>query len=638
MYDIHIFMRMRFVEVQKYCKEKYGIIITQPVLDRLMKDKEINNGIITHNVDDIIEYCEKLKECKDNGYLTIKELRLKIEEIYNIKISAEMIYGLNPQLVKISRHIIYVKDWQRILDYYKLSRGERVKQTLIKLYGVTSTPQLDKSKKTRENKWKDKTNVSRIAKELKKDSSTIERIIKHLNIKPIKTTDSVIIYDKSIINDVRNFLEEHNYDTYSFFYKNTCKEKYGVENVSQSDEIKKKKEQTSLKNYGVSHYMKLEKYQNKMADICKNNAEKRYEKRKETVEKLIYDFEQENDCISVNHLNEKMNFGYDRCGRFSEIIHKIGINYLIYENNMFIYNKDVDKILNYRDVCHDHLTSYFENEIADFIKSIYTDEIITNSRNVISPKELDIYIPNKKVGIECNGLYWHSEIRCDKNFHLNKTISCEEKGIRLIQLFEDEWTFKKDICKSIISSSLGIYQQKIFARKCICKEVNSESAREFLNKNHIQGFVNSKFNFGLYYNDELVQLVTFGKNRFKNNEIELLRMCTKLNTQVVGGFSKLIKYALNFINIDEFISYVDRRLFNAKGYISSGFEIIGESKPSYFYTKGIRRENRLKYQKHKLPKLLKEFNPSLSEKENMLANKFHIIYDCGTLKLKYKKY
>ena len=141
-----------------------------------------------------------------------------------------------------------------------------------------------------------------------------------------------------------------------------------------------------------------------------------------------------------------------------------------------------------------------------------------------------------------------------------------------------------------------------------------------MNENHIQGSVNSSKNFGLFYNNELVQVVSFGKSRFKKDEVELLRMSTKLNTQVVGGFSKLISFALDYMKINNFISYIDRRLFNGKGYKSCGFKKIGESKPSYFYIMGAKRENRLKYQKHKLLKLLKNYNSELTEKENMMNN------------------
>lgn len=167
-----------------------------------------------------------------------------------------------------------------------------------------------------------------------------------------------------------------------------------------------------------------------------------------------------------------LNLGYDRCGRFSDIIHKIGLDYIEYKDNMFIKNEDVSKIYEYRKLCHEHLTSYFENDVINFVKSIYDEEVLNNVRDIISPKELDIYIPNKNVAIECDGLYWHSNEIKPNDYHFNKTLACEEKGIRLLHIFEDEWNFKKDICKSIIAESLSIYQNIVDSKECVVNKIS----------------------------------------------------------------------------------------------------------------------------------------------------------------------
>ena len=276
--------------------------------------------------------------------------------------------------------------------------------------------------------------------------------------------------------------------------------------------------------------------------------------------------------------------------------------------------------------------SKFESELENFLEKLDV-KYIRNTYQIIKPKELDFYIPAKKVAIEFNGLFFHSTQFKNKNFHLDKTILCEEKNIRLIHIFEDDWILKKDICKSIIKSSLGIYDQKVFARNCTFQKVDSKLGTEFINKNHIQGVVNGGEYFGLFYNKELVQIIQIGKSRFKKNELELYRMCTKLNTQVLGGFSKLLRHQ----PFNNFISYVDRSLYDGKGYEKCGFKFLEFTKPNYCYiVKGV-RENRIKYQKHKLSKLLRNFDINKTEVENMKNNGYYQIFDCGNMKVKYAR-
>ena len=277
-------------------------------------------------------------------------------------------------------------------------------------------------------------------------------------------------------------------------------------------------------------------------------------------------------------------------------------------------------------------TSVGEKEIYSFIKSIYNSEIIENDRKTIYPKELDIYIPKKNLAIEFDGLYFHStKFGKDKNYHLSKTLACEEKGIRLIHIFEDEWLFKRPIVESIIKSALGIYEQKIFARKCVVKELDDKTFKQFCNENHIQDECSSSERIGLFYNDELVQAVGFSKSRFSKNETELVRMVTKLNTQVVGGFSRLMKHFGK-----NCISYIDRRLFDGKGYQSSGFKYVCTNRPNYYYVKELDRYHRMNFTKKNIAKKFpKEFDEKLTEEKNMKKLGFYRMYDCGTIKVKY---
>jgi len=281
-------------------------------------------------------------------------------------------------------------------------------------------------------------------------------------------------------------------------------------------------------------------------------------------------------------------------------------------------------------LCYPVSSSIAEKEIVDFIKSLNIKNVIENDRTILDGKELDIYLPDYNLAIEFDGLYWHSESQGkDKNYHLDKTNKCNEKNIQLIHIFEDEWLDKKEIIKSILRVRLGIIDNKIYARKCIIKEVENREAKIFLENNHLQGKVNGKIRLGLYYNDELVSLLTFGKSRFnKNYDWELLRFANKLNTSVVGGFAKLLKY-FKSNQSGKIITYSDKRYFNGKIYENNGFKTLLSSSPNYYYIKNNIKYNRIKFQKHKLNSILENFNNDLTESQNMLLNGYDRIWDCG---------
>lgn len=276
--------------------------------------------------------------------------------------------------------------------------------------------------------------------------------------------------------------------------------------------------------------------------------------------------------------------------------------------------------------CNKILTK-FEIEVSDFLKALNL-QINLNTRKKIPPLELDIFIPVHNLAIELNGLYWHDERFKENNYHLNKTELCEKKGIKLIHIFEDEWIYKKEIVKSRLKNLLGLTENRIFARKCEIRVVNSINSKEFLDKNHIQGDVKSSFKIGLYYHDELVSIMTLGKRPLINkSEYELIRFCNKLNTSVIGGADKLLKHFIKTHNPKEIISYADRRWSQGDLYEKLGFEFIHDTKPNYWYVIGLNRLSRFKFQKHLL--LKENFNKNQSEHKIMLNRKIYRIYDCG---------
>lgn len=279
------------------------------------------------------------------------------------------------------------------------------------------------------------------------------------------------------------------------------------------------------------------------------------------------------------------------------------------------------------------IKSTAEIQIEEFLKTLNI-KFVKNARSIIYPYELDIYIEDKQIAIEYDGLYWHNELNKDKNYHLNKTKLCEEKGIRLIHIFEDEWIYKEDIVKSRLKAILGTIDRKIYARKCKIKELIFKETKEFLENNHIQGNCLSKYRYGLYYNNELVSVMTFGSKRrnlgskSEDDTYELLRFCNKTNTMIIGGASKLLKHFINELKPLKIISYCDRRWSNGNLYEKLGFRFNHHSQPNYFYVKNDKRLNRFNFRKDILVK--EGFSKDKTEHQIMMDRNIYRIYDCGS--------
>jgi hypothetical protein len=480
--------------------------------------------------------------------------------------------------------------------------------------------------------------------------NTGKSIIRSLNIEVYKPLENLSFLSEEQKNKFEDFLKEFDSakERRLYFQEKTCQEKYGVNNPTLSDgarkkisikstenaqERLKKARQTNLEKYGVENTFTLfdnKKYWNSLSDDEKENRNKKISNSKQ-----IYRFENL-DKLYLRDLSEL--FNKDSSG-ISRAISRLNI-YNSNDEHVFIFKKDLQKLIDYYKTTENSTISYSEKEIVDFIKSICDYEIIENNRDIISPMELDIYIPSKKLAIEFDGIYWHNELYKDKNYHLNKTLACEEKGIDLIHVFEDDWRYNQNIMKSMIASRLGVYQRKIFARKCEIKEINKDSAKRFFNENHLQGFVKCDYYLSLLYNNQIVQCVAITEKGWHDGNVELTRMVTKLNIQVIGGFSKLMKSIYDKYH-SSITSYVFRAWFNGKGYLASGFKIVKENPPSYSYVLNGKRIHKSHFRKNKLKKMyecneLKYFNKNKTEHEIMLQNNIYRIYDCGTIKVVYE--
>lgn len=293
-------------------------------------------------------------------------------------------------------------------------------------------------------------------------------------------------------------------------------------------------------------------------------------------------------------------------------------------------------------VCSNNISNA-ENEIFEMVKS-YCPDAVHNDKTVIEPLELDIYVPSLRIGIEYNGLRWHSEeFNKDRHYHVDKLERCNENGIRLIQIFEDEWLENKELIKEKILYILGLERDKpkIFARKCKIKEVDKETAKIFLKKNHIQGFSPSTVYIGCFYNDELIGVMTF--LREKEGYWNLSRFASSNDYICEGVGGKIFKYFVKTYDPVEIKSFADRRWTLDKDdnlYVKLGFTLLETLKPDYRYVYrevyGLKRVHKFNFRIHILNR--KYGLPlTMTERQMTAALGAYRIWDCGLFKFVWNK-
>jgi hypothetical protein len=422
---------------------------------------------------------------------------------------------------------------------------------------------------------------------------------------------------------LENYGTDHLFKTEKFKtgLKEKFKEKYGVENPFGSQEIKDKIKETNIRKFGESSWLKVEANKKKIAEKISETKRKERDLKIKTlgipIEVKNYESGDNvkilcNDCkteskFSVSYFNKKITVGNNPCL-----------------------------------VCNPILRgeSRGEVELYNHIKSLYTGKIIKNDRIILEGKEIDVYMPDLGIAFEFNGIYYHSELFIGKDRVLNKKNLLSEKGISLINIWEDDWELKKEIIKSRISSVFGL-TQKIYARKCYIREISGKEEKDFLLKNHIQGYIPSKIKIALIENGEIVSLMTFGgyrkalgKDRIEG-EYELLRFCNKLNTSVIGGASKLFKFFIRKYSPEKVISYQNNSWSTGNLYSNLGFTQIGITDPNYYWAKGNVRFNRFNFRKDKL--VSQGYDKNKTEWEIMTERGYYRIWDLGNVKWEYKK-
>ena len=420
---------------------------------------------------------------------------------------------------------------------------------------------------------------------------------------------------KAIVTNLEKYGVEHHMKNVDVKTKTkiTNLERYGVDNPSKSDFIKDKIKKVFLDKYGVKCSLLN-------SDINKKSIQTNL------IRYGVDNFSKSNDFYTNTIIGNDIDF----VKYLSDSICLFKCNTGHYFDISTInYHSRINNSLPLCTICNPigDSKSIKEKELFEFIESIYDDKIIQSYRDGL---EIDIYLPELKLGFEFNGLYWHSEKFKNRTYHIDKTNFFKSKGIRIIHIWEDDWIFRNDITKSQICNLLKVNNEKIFARKCYIKEIlDSRIATKFLNDNHIQGKVNSVLKLGLYYQDELVSIMTFdsfeGRKKMGESEYNLSRFCNKLGNNIIGGASKLLTYFIKNYDVKRIVSYADKDWSIGNLYYTLGFENVGENGPDYKYIVDKKRVHKSRYKKSKL-------NTSLTESQEMIKRDILKVYDCGKIK------
>lgn len=409
-------------------------------------------------------------------------------------------------------------------------------------------------------------------------------------------------------------------------------EKYGVANVRSAPEVKKKILQTIKKNYGINNRSEFRKVMQKKSDITRV-----YNKQKEIIENL-----KKYPDLEFREYNAANNFCLNTIKLYCKRCNKeIKIQKQLFDKRIV---SDVFPCTNC--VSLKGGRSQAEKQLCEFLTELGIN-FTTNVRNLIHPKEVDIFVPDFKIAIEYNGMYWHSDKheRINPLYHKEKTELCERQGIQLIQIWENDWLYKKNIVKSRLKNIFHKNVKKIHGRKCCVSFVSSKECRDFFDNNHLQGFVGAKYYVALKFQNEIIACASFGSLRkclgseSKDNSYELIRLCNKINTVVIGSANKMFTFFIKQVKPIFILSYAKREwstTINKTVYDVMGFKFEGTTKPNYMYYKNDVVFHRFNFRKNVLVE--QGFDANKTEKQIMEERGFLKIHDVGNLKYVWRNF
>lgn len=414
--------------------------------------------------------------------------------------------------------------------------------------------------------------------------------------------------------------------------KQTSLLRYGTSSPAQSEQIKLKTILTNRERYGVDHPNQLQEYKQKIAKTNYNRYGVNYiqqhpDFKQKTSQTNLKRYSR--NCHTQQHISEesleKLN---NKDWLYNQhIIQQRSILNISHELN--VWDTTVARYMQIHDIpVHHFYRSTGEKELCGFIEShLHPGSVVPNVRSVIS-HELDIYIPSLKLAFEYCGLYWHSEQQGkDRNYHYAKFLECQQAGIQLVTIFEDEWEGTQDLVKQKILYLLNLNcQDVVYARNTSIGEVTAKQKNQFFAKYHIQGAGPGSISYGLFDNvGEMVACVTLIQQ--SDATYVLNRYAT--SKHVVGGFSKLLKHFQKNNKWTQIITFADQRWSLGILYEKTGFTLDNILPPDYYYIVKNKRLHKFNFRRKNLQRLLLKFDPTLSEKQNCDNNKILRIWDCG---------
>lgn len=422
----------------------------------------------------------------------------------------------------------------------------------------------------------------------------------------------------------------------------TCIERYGCKVSSQADEVKKKAKRTCLERYGEDYNEKqlIKRIATNLKKYGVEHGLSSPEIREKIKRTCLERYGVENVLLIPGQI-EKLQAAVEKKYGVQNVLYMPEVWDKIHKTCMARYgartpfeSPDIQK----RCAKHDTTIEKFVQEILDKYKISY----IREDQNVISNVRVDFNVPGKKLIIETNGTYWHSDKCKEPRHHIRRFINAADAGYRILTIWEDQIIRIPKIVESVLLSKLGIYERRLMARHCIIREIDSKTCNNFLNTNHIQGSTSSRIKLGAFINDELVGVMTFiqsrgcqGSKKCVTGQWELNRFCTLLNTQIIGLTSKMLTYFIRHHKPISIISFSHNDISNGDVYEKLGFKKVGHINTSYYYVKSNKRYHRSNFTRAGIVRIWPEYDitdKTWTERQVMNDKHYFRIYDCGTQK------